>query len=746
MQFRNPFQMPNWEIKKFIVVILSLQLAVLGLVGLDYVGLDLPIVRQIVTFIFLTFVPGMLVVRIFRLSNLNDIEVVLYSVGISLSCLMLIGFGMLAIYPLFGIRGPISLIPLLVTISTFTVALSVIVLIMERSFQKNTPLCLKPTILIGRNMVLPLCTLFLLPIISVIGTYIFNHYGINILQWMLIIIICALIFLVACDKFTHDLYPVAIFSIAIALMLRNSLISYHLIEWADLSVEFYHANSALIYSTWSPDLFSNVSAMLSIVFLAPTYSLLSKLELLWVFKIIYPIIYSLITLGIYQIVQRQTDNKIAFFSCMFFIFMSAFFIDMLGLNRQQIGEFFVILLMLLILDRKIFGTKKMILCLLFGFSIVVSHYALTYIFILLLICSLTLSTLLSNNSVAFPKLPLMWGAVKSTIQGAGYYRISKSCNPITRPLYVAIMVLFTVIYYIYINLVTFRAAINISNRVISNALFDLGVSNSNQVFEILLTSSTGYAVTIIHKVFNIMVIMFICVGIIGLLFGKYKHNFDKAYFFFVMGAFMLCITGVVVPNIASILNASRLFHISLLFLAPFCVLGGLLIIKSCCKRMNRTSFNTFQPLAIVLILYLLLNAGIVNYIADEPNSNSFSLDKNMLRPNFNDQEVSTVNWLLSKKDNESQVLSDLFYAYLIQSYSGLFQPLKGKDNVLYNSFSYGTYIFLGTENVVERTVWVDDPDKPRLNRAILNIDELDLYQTLQNKNKIQNSGYCEVYY
>jgi hypothetical protein len=39
VQLNNPFQMNDWEIKKFLKVVLATQLAVWGVIGLDAVGL-----------------------------------------------------------------------------------------------------------------------------------------------------------------------------------------------------------------------------------------------------------------------------------------------------------------------------------------------------------------------------------------------------------------------------------------------------------------------------------------------------------------------------------------------------------------------------------------------------------------------------------------------------------------------------------------------------------------------------------
>lgn len=75
----------DWDIKKCLWLSLAISLAALGLVGLAAVGFDMPILRQIVGFVFLTFVPGILILRILKSHNIGLIESLLYSVGLSLA-------------------------------------------------------------------------------------------------------------------------------------------------------------------------------------------------------------------------------------------------------------------------------------------------------------------------------------------------------------------------------------------------------------------------------------------------------------------------------------------------------------------------------------------------------------------------------------------------------------------------------------------------------------------------------------
>ena len=64
----------DWEIKKCLRLLLVILLATLGLVGLAGLGFYIPVLRQIVGFVFLTFVPGILILRILKIHNTGIAE------------------------------------------------------------------------------------------------------------------------------------------------------------------------------------------------------------------------------------------------------------------------------------------------------------------------------------------------------------------------------------------------------------------------------------------------------------------------------------------------------------------------------------------------------------------------------------------------------------------------------------------------------------------------------------------------
>lgn len=99
-------------VKKFffsiLVFLIATDLAIL---------LNIPFIRQILGLLFLTILPGLLILQILKLNKQSTIETILYSVGLSIAFLMFIGLFINTLYPLLGISKPISISPLMITIN-----------------------------------------------------------------------------------------------------------------------------------------------------------------------------------------------------------------------------------------------------------------------------------------------------------------------------------------------------------------------------------------------------------------------------------------------------------------------------------------------------------------------------------------------------------------------------------------------------------------------------------------------------
>jgi len=371
---------PNdWKITKCLSLSLAILLATLGLLGLAGLGFDVLILRQVIGFIFLAFVPGILILRILKIHDVGIIESLLYSVGLSLAFVMVTGIVVNFALPPLGISHPIALAPLTATFTVFSLILCFLAYKRDKDFRsanlprENSEKIAKPSF---NSTINPFLVAALLPLLAILGANLVNSYQNNNLLLALIFIITILAILVAFNRFIPPrVYPFMIFMMAVGLIYQTTLISSYLVG-SDIHLEYYLSNLVIENGYWDATIASGVNSCLSIVMLAPIYSLLLNMDIVWLLKIIYPLFFSLMPLALFHIFRLQIKPQYAFLTAFFLISMPMFSMDMAQLARQQVSELFFVLVILLMVDRKLTLMQRTTLALIFGFGIVVSYYGM----------------------------------------------------------------------------------------------------------------------------------------------------------------------------------------------------------------------------------------------------------------------------------------------------------------------------------------------------------------------------------
>lgn len=724
MLISNPLQMNDWEIKRFLKVVLAIQLAVWGVVGLDALGVQIPILRQLISFIYLTFIPGILILRILKLHKLGNIETLLYTVGLSIATLMFTGLFMNTVYPFFGISGPISITPLIITISILVLILCILSYVRD----KDHP---NPSFIdVGEILSPPVLFLCLIPFLAIFGTYLVNFHRDNTILIFLIVILSLIVILIAFDKFIpKNLYPFAVFIIAISLLYHNSLISMHLWGW-DIQLEYYLSNLVTTTVQWDSTIPLTVNAMLSIVILAPIFSNVCNMSLIWVFKIIYPLVFALVPLGLYRVFQKQTNDKIAFLSCFFFMSLFVFYTEMLALARQQIAELFLVLLILLMIDKNMDRVKRAGLITIFAFSLAVSHYGLSYLFMFSLIAVYGLFFLNARRK-----------------------NQNKVTEIVTTRRFVALYITFTIAWYVYVSSSSaFETIVHIGDHIASSIFTDFLNPEAAEGIE-LITMETVSPLHDISKYLHLLSQFVIVIGILTLLLKRKGMKFEEEYAAFSYVNFMICFAGVMVPFFASSLNTSRLYHITLIFLAPFCVMGGMTFFRMVDHVVKKSWTNqivksSLRILSVFFAVFLLFNSGWVYEVAkDHPGSISLSQEsikvygddecKNAFYAAYYlDGDITSVEWISKNRDNESKIYADYTRRLLVFTSYGMMPDEHKLTNT--TKISDKSYIYLGYPNV--RYGLMYGPDK----KEYWNIT--DISPLLDENHEIYNNGGAQVYY
>jgi uncharacterized membrane protein len=566
--------------------------------------LDIPIARQVIGFIYLSFIPGFLVLKILKLELDNRIDQVVFSVSLSIAFLMFIGFIINELYPLIGFSKPLSFLCLLITISAVILLMSLI------GYRRNVSF--RPFSLPNKGLVLTGVLLFLLPFLAICGALLINNLILN----MIVVLIVAVVVFTVFQKelIPTEAYPLILLAIALALMFQNEFVSRNLYGW-DVFGEFHVFKLTQINSLWNPVPFMPTSelldynAMLSVTVLPTIYSNILSIQGEFIFKVVYYLFYALVPLSLYQMYKTKFGKTTAFLSAFYFVLFPRFYGEE---KRQILGELFLVLLISLILNSDIPRRKRQILLCVFGCAIIVSHYSLSYIFLFLILFA--------------------WGIITIMTKLSSYKSNSRR-EKIINSRFVLLILIISILWYGFVSPPVAETFMGFADHSIASFVsgFASVETRDSAVSEFVAPNlgsmSLGYKIDwAINKIPYVLIL----VGFIALV-GKYrKTKMQSEYFLMVLASISVLSLVLIVPAVSPAFLAERFFHVSLLFLAPVCVLGGVaslkLITRPFLKQKHERSF--LQIVCILLVVIFLFKIGFVNeVIGDVPFHSSLNFTR-----------------------------------------------------------------------------------------------------------------------
>jgi len=762
MRISNPLQMNDWGIGKFLKVVLAVQLSVLGaigweLMGLDKVGLGIHVIRILVCSIYLTLIPGMVALRALKLHRLGNIESALYAVGLSLSILALTGLVMNALYPSFQILKPMSLIPETLTISAVVLFLCFVSYVRDREF------CDPDFLDLDTMTSTPALFLYSLPPLTICGVLLddFNNNSV-----LLMIMMVAIIFTVIAVAFTNivprKLYPLAVSVIAVSLLFQTWLLSMYI--WGkDIHSEYYFSNLVVLNSVWDPTIPVPSNGTLSLTIIAPIYSSILGTDITWIFKIVEPLLFSLIPLGLYRILQRQTNDRIAFLSC--FFFMTAGFYNVWLFSVKQLSaELFIVLLVLVMTTRGVITAPRSLMLIAFSALLISSHYGTSYIFMIIIILALLFLRLTGNT--------------ESRKQEAGK-ALASSTRSVTRLVstigghggltwrYVSLFVILAIAWYSYTSGSTsFNAVVDIGNHIAATISGEFLNPKSAEGLGILIaepTSSLGQ----VFRITSLITQFLIIAGVAALIFKRDNQNFTNGFKACSLAALLVLVLSIVLPYFSSAIYTPRLYGITLIFLSPFCIVGGIVAaraFKSLIPRLGRIGDgrSALKSLSILLTVLFLFSSGFAYEVAKGPPSSvPLSKDRMMNSPNpltraffYYDynvfaQDYYGVTWLSDSAEKGFVVYSDSTTSSLssygmmgVIAFTGSTEHHKVLSNTT-TSVPSGSFVYLGYANTVGGVLF-EVSFAGREASRVWGINEIS--PLLNSISRIYDNGGNELYY
>ena len=747
MKISNPLQMNDWGIRKFLGVVLAIHLLLWIAVGSNALGVHIPLITEVIGFIYLTFIPGILILRVLRLHKLGSIRTLLFSVGLSVAFTMFIGLLINAVYPLIGISRPLSTLPLIITFSVITLALSALSYVRDKDFSE-------PSYMEVRELLSsPALFLLLLPLLSILGAFLVRFYHTNTLLLVMMALVAIVVALAVFNRFINEkFYPLAVFMIALALVSYRQL-SFPYLFGTDIQVEYYVYNFTAINAYWAtPPYAPNYGSMLSVTILPTVYSYLLNMEGIGVFKLIYPFFMSLIPLGLYGVFRTQTNERVAFLSSFFFMSFTFFLGGLTYLAKMQVSGLFLVLLIMILLSKELASTKRVALFIVFSSSIVVSHYGVAYYYIFYI--------LVAWLFVIFMK------------------RITKEGTE--RGMLTATVVMFclvaTLSWYMYIaNAVNLRGAVGMGEFIWGNLsdvltlrawdlqlLQGLGILPVGQVEHSVWREVAGW--------FNRIATLLIIIGVFRFLVKRREMRFAPEYTGLALAGLLTLAACLVIPGFSyRALNTARIYHLALFFLSPICILGGEAIFAGIRRIFRQTSQETGETTwkrgahiniaLLVLIPYFLFNVGFVFEVAsDAPTSDVLGMERVKASANMQakaglynsyqvEQDILSIGWLSGNKGKAAKVYCDMSAInFLLPGYSTI-EP--GSKEPLYRTkeINEEAYIYFRYFNTTEGLLVGRHPEQPTgFGRWILLYGIEKLSPLLEESSLIYSNGGNEIYY
>ena len=668
--------------------------------------------------------PGFTILKILKIRG-EPIEVLILSAGLSIAFLMLIGLFMSALLPLMNIFDVFNYKIMLAILGGLS-SIAIIFDSMKNFRYSNEPI----KVAFNKYALLMTIIFVIITFLSIIGA-VSNNILLLLVAILLIVMtygICSL------EKNTFNNFHIqTIFIVCIALIFQTSLITKRLAGY-DIHLETFVFKSTENRGYWVPPKVqiqsdtARFESVLSITVLPAIFSVFLNINAEIIFKLVYPLIYSIVPLILYRAyIAAGVEKHSAFLSILFFISSPTFFgIEPLSLMRQIIGQLFFALLIFVLLNEKISKSNRSVLFIIFSASLIVSHYALAYLFVFIAIfvflgsaCKQKYASILDIKSLLL--LLTMTFAWYTFVSDAPLLKLQDDIRRI---------------YYNFSN--------DIFNPEARGAQVATLVQQPNNFLELM------------HRGIFLIRNFLIAASILTLFLKKDKSKIDKSFILIAIACFILLVSCILIPDFGGILQPTRFYSLTMMVLSPFIVLGCNIVMEfSKTRQINFNKLGSFldkdkskwiKMVALILIISFLFDVGFVDHITSSyPESISLDSIRMKLSDDINlkvqyysvftiEHDISGATWLSRYKSEDIFVYSDENSKYHVLDSYGLIPLEKNYPLLLYAMKETDGYLYMSYMNNVEEIIVTPTISNTSMVKSFLDLN-----------NKIFSNGGCDIY-
>lgn len=431
--------------------------------------------------------------------------------------------------------------------------------------------------------------------------------------YTIILAICFVVGLVAFGKVNERLYPYLLYGIGASMVLMTTLAGPYLVG-SDIHLEYYYAQLHSGGNVLEPE--ADIPQATSIVntVIAP----LLPIPLLWTYKVVYPMLFALIPVLLYFVFRKWITTQQAFIASFMVIVFPAFFIELPTIARQMVAEFFFALILYLLVVSSLRMRHKVLAvsgCMLL---LPMLHYSIGLLVPVVLGTSLLLSWRFRRSLMK----PLGAGLLSCLIIGAIYFPLAGGGAVATWVVHIYNSNTLTALQLPWDpklpNLAYNPTPDLFPGSETSGSYWDPAREETNgsliSKYEIILQGGMGadfFKTTFLGKVFRVLQWVIAILVVVGL----WKLRKHKDYWIFAAGGIILLVL-LMAPRFSSILNSTRVLHLSLFLLAPMFAIA-------------------LKPkyLLIVLLPYFLFTSGFIFEVTRQPDVEELTIPYNVALTN-----------------------------------------------------------------------------------------------------------------
>ena len=649
------------------------------------VRLDIPYFRQISSVIFLGFLPGWLIIRLLKLDNLDTTSKFVLTVGLSQVFVIFFGLIVNQISLYFGYLHPLN-----ENVLTITFSLALIFMAVILNFIGKWPKISLPKMHLSVIDIVILLFSAVLPLLSIVGTILMNFSDNNILLMVLLSFIALLIIIVIAksDQLSPFIYPFIILMIGLSLTLMWGFRSNHIVG-VDAHHEYLLMQMTAQAQHWQIFEKSTLDSCLSISLLPTIYNVFLNINPEYLFKVFYPVLFSISPVVLYVIYKQYVGRLYAFIASAFFMSFMNFQTTTMH-ARTNTAILFVALALLALFHEKIHPVTGKAFFVLFLTATIVSHYSTTYVLFFVL--------LIAFIGSAIYKFILQ----ENSLRKRHRYRVTG----VSTILFFALIF----IWYSYVIEVPFNSGVRFISATIQS-LHDFFVLESRN------TVPAAFGVGLAQKqlphhiefVFNWLTIILMLIGVYACclkesLMRKLKSvkNLDKDYLFLSISSVSILVIAVLFPMISVGYAIDRIYIQMLVIVSLFIVIGTISIIK-----FLNIKINPKWVLLLILIPYFWGQTSFTYQIMGAPRSMVLSTQNNQYDLYYVlDSESHACSWLNKYFADREGSITYADFGGIDRLLSQGPSPKRGNLTAVENEEITGEdYIYLRNYNIANNKLW-----------------------------------------